>query len=220
MFYSSKEKKRVTLKEYVANMKEDQDKIYYASGESLDKIDLLPNVERFKENDYEVLYLVDYVDEFTIQALMEYEGKKFGNVASEDVSLDTPEEKEALEKRNEEAKDMFAIMKEALPEVKNIKYTNKLKNHPVCLSTEGKISLEMEKIMNSMPMGEEVKADVVLEINEKHPISEKLKELYISDKDLLADYTKILYNQARLIEGLTVDNPTELTNLICNLMSK
>jgi molecular chaperone HtpG len=115
---------------------------------------------------------------------------------------------------------MFAIMKEALPEVKNIKYTNKLKNHPVCLSTEGKISLEMEKIMNSMPMGEEVKADVVLEINEKHPISEKLKELYISDKDLLADYTKILYNQARLIEGLTVDNPTELTNLICNLMSK
>ena len=220
MFYSSKEKKRVTLKEYVANMKEDQDKIYYASGESLDKIDLLPNVERFKENDYEVLYLVDYVDEFTIQALMEYEGKKFGNVASEDVSLDTPEEKEALEKRNEEAKDMFAIMKEALPEVKNIKYTNKLKNHPVCLSTEGKISLEMEKIMNSMPMGEEVKADIVLEINEKHPISEKLKELYISDKDLLADYTKILYNQARLIEGLTVDNPTELTNLICNLMSK
>jgi molecular chaperone HtpG len=220
MFYSSKEKKRVTLKEYVANMKEDQDKIYYASGESLDKIDLLPNVERFKENDYEVLYLVDYVDEFTIQALMEYEGKKFGNVASEDVSLDTPEEKEALEKRNEEAKDMFAIMKEALPEVKNIKYTNKLKNHPVCLSTEGKISLEMEKIMNSMPMGEEVKADVVLEINEKHPISEKLKELYISDKDLLADYTKILYNQARLIEGLSIDNPTELTNLICDLMSK
>jgi molecular chaperone HtpG len=220
MFYSSKEKKRVTLKEYVANMKEDQDKIYYASGESLDKIDLLPNVERFKENDYEVLYLVDYVDEFTIQALMEYEGKKFGNVASEDVSLDTPEEKEALEKRNEEAKDMFAIMKEALPEVKNIKYTNKLKNHPVCLSTEGKISLEMEKIMNSMPMGEEVKADIVLEINEKHPISEKLKELYISDKDLLADYTKILYNQARLIEGLSIDNPTELTNLICDLMSK
>ncbi len=220
MFYSSKNKKRVTLKEYVDNMKEGQEKIYYASGESIDKIDLLPNVERFKEKDYEVLYLVDYVDEFTIQALMDYEGKKFGNVASEDASLDTPEEKEALDKRNEEAKDMFNIMMEALPEVKNIKYTNKLKNHPVCLSTEGNISLEMEKIMNSMPTGEEVKADIVLEINEKHPIADKLKDLYISDKDMLTDYTKILYNQARLIEGLNIENPTELTNLICNLMSK
>ena len=221
MFYSSKEKKRITLKEYVENMKDDQEKIYYASGESLDKIDLLPNVERFKDNEYEVLYLVDYVDEFTIQALNEYEGKKFANVASEDVSLDTPEEKEELEKKNEEAKGMFDIMKEALTDVKNIKFTNKLKNHPVCLSTEGAISLEMEKIMKSMPTGgEEVKADIVLEINEKHPIADKLKELYISDKDALADYTKILYNQARLIEGLSVDNPTELTNLICDLMSK
>ena len=220
LFYSSKEKKRITLKEYIDNMKEGQEKIYYASGESLDKIDLLPNVERFKENEYEVLYLVDYVDEFTIQSLMEYEGKKFANVASEDVSLDTPEEKEMLEKRNEEAKDMFNIMKEALPEVKNIKYTNKLKNHPVCLSTEGNISLEMEKIMNSMPTGEGVKADIVLEINEKHPIADKLKDLYENDKDRLSDYTKILYNQARLIEGLTIENPTELTNLICDLMSK
>ena len=220
LFYSSKEKKRITLKEYVDNMKEGQEKIYYASGESIDKIDLLPNVERFKEKEFEVLYLVDYVDEFTIQALMDYEGKKFGNVASEDASLDTPEEKEALDKRNEEAKDMFTIMKEALPEVKNIKYTYKLKKHPVCLSTEGNISLEMEKIMNSMPTGEEVKADIVLEINEKHPIAEKLHELYISDKEALTDYTKILYNQARLIEGLSIENPTELTNLICDLISK
>lgn len=220
MFYSSKDKKRVTLKEYIANMKDGQEKIYYASGESLDKIDMLPNVERFKDKEYEVLYLCDYVDEFTIQALMEYEGKKFANVASEDVSLDTPEEKEALEKKNEEAKDMFTLMKEALPNVKNIKYTNKLKNHPVCLSTEGAISLEMEKIMKSMPTGEEVKADIVLEINENHPIADKLKDLYENDKDKLADYTKILYNQARLIEGLNVENPTELTNLICDLMSK
>ena len=221
MFYSSKEKKRITLKEYLDNMKEDQEKIYYASGESLDKIDLLPNVERFKDKEYEVLYLVDYVDEFTIQALNEYEGKKFANVASEDVSLDSPEEKEELDKKNEEAKGMFDIMKEALTDVKNIKFTNKLKNHPVCLSTEGAISLEMEKIMKSMPVGgEDVKADIVLEINEKHPIADKLKELYISDKDALADYTKILYNQARLIEGLSIDNPTELTNLICDMMSK
>ena len=220
MFYSSKEKRRVTLKEYISNMKDEQEKIYYASGESLDKIDLLPNVERFKEKDYEVLYLVDYVDEFTIQALMEYEGKKFANVSSEDVSLDTKEEKELLEKRNEEAKDMFDIMKKFLPEVKNIKYTNKLKNHPVCLTTEGAISLEMEKIMKSMPTGDEVKADIVLEINDKHPIADKLNYLYENDKDMLADYTKILYNQARLIEGLSIENPTELTNLICNLMSK
>ncbi len=221
IFYSSKDKKRITLKEYLDNMKEDQEKIYYASGESLDKIDLLPNVERFKEKDYEVLYLVDYVDEFTIQALNEYEGKKFANVASEDVSLDTPEEKEELDKLNEESKGMFDIMKEALTDVKNIKFTNKLKNHPVCLSTEGAISLEMEKIMKSMPTGgDEVKADIVLEINEKHPIADKLKDLYVSDKEALADYTKILYNQARLIEGLSIDNPTELTNLICDLMSK
>lgn len=220
LFYSSKDKKRVTLKEYVDNMKEEQDKIYYACGESLDKIDMLPNVERFKDKEYEVLYLVDYVDEFTVQALMEYEGKKFANVASENVSLDSPEEKEALEKKNEEAKDMFALMKDALSDVKSVKYTNKLKNHPVCLSTEGAISLEMQKIMNSMPTGEEVKADIVLEINENHPIADKLKKLYEDDKDSLAAYTKILYNQARLIEGLSVENPTELTNLICDLMSK
>lgn len=220
LFYSSRDKKRITLKEYVDNMKEGQDKIYYASGDSIDKIDLLPNVERFKEKDYEVLYLCDYVDEFTIQALMEYEGKKFANVASEDVTLDTPKEKEALEKKNEEAKGMFDVMKEALTDVKSIKFTNKLKNHPVCLSTEGNISLEMQKIMNSMPTGEDVKAEIVLEINENHPIAEKLKNLYENDKDKLADYSKILYNQARLIEGLSVDNPTELTNLICDLMSK
>lgn len=220
LFYSSRDKKRITLREYVDNMKDGQDKIYYASGESIDKIDLLPNVERFKEKDYEVLYLCDYVDEFTIQALMEYDGKKFANVASEDVSLDTPEEKEALEKKNEEAKDMFSLMKESLPEVKTIKFTNKLKNHPVCLSTEGNISLEMQKIMNSMPTGEDVKAEIVLEINENHPIVDKLKALYENDKDKLGDYTKILYNQARLIEGLSVENPTELTNLICDIMSK
>lgn len=220
LFYSSKDKKRVMLKEYVDNMKEGQDKIYYASGDSLDKIDLLPNVERYKDKDYEVLYLCDYIDEFTIQALMEYEGKKFVNVASETTDIEEPEEKEMLEKHNKEAKDMFEVMKESLPGVKNVKFTNKLKNHPVCLSTEGNISLEMEKILNSMPTGENVKAEIVLEINEKHPIAKKLEELYKEDKDKLTQYTKILYNQARLIEGLPIDNPTELTNLICDLMSE
>ena len=220
LFYSSKEKKKVTLKEYVSNMKDGQDKIYYASGESVDKIDLLPAVERFKDKDYEVLYLCDYVDEFTIQALMEYDSKKFVNVNSDESDLDTEEEKNELEKVNKDAKDMFKVMMEALPEVKDIKFTNKLKNHPVCLSTKGNISLEMEKVLNSMPTGEDVKAEIVLEINENHPIADKLRDLYEDDRDELSKYTKILYNQARLIEGLTVDNPTELTNLICDLMSK
>ena len=221
LFYSSKEKKRITLKEYIEHMKDGQDKIYYASGESLDKIDMLPTVERFKDQDYEVLYLCDYVDEFTIQALREYDGKLFANVQSEDVNLDTEEEKEALQAKNEEAKDMFDLMKESLPEVKTIQFTNKLKNHPVCLSTEGNLSLEMEKLLNSMnTMDEKVKADVVLEINEEHPIAQKLRDLYENDKEELGKYTKILYNQARLIEGLNIENPTELTNLICDLMSK
>lgn len=220
LFYSSKDKKRITLKEYIANMKDGQDKIYYACGESVDKIDLLPAVEKFKDKGYEVLYLCDYVDEFTVQALMEYDGKKFANVSSENADLDTEEEKKALEKVNNDAKDMLKCMKEALLSVKDVRFTNKLKNHPVCLSTEGNISLEMEKVLNSMPTGENVKAEVVLEINESHPIADKLRNLYKKDKDELKVYTNILYNQARLIEGLSVENPTELTNMICDIISK
>jgi len=220
LFYSSKDKKRVSLKEYVERMAEGQEKIYYASGDNLDRIDMLPNVEKFKEKGYEVLYLVDYVDEFTVQALQEYDSKKFINVSSEDVSLDSEEEKKELETLNEESKDLFSLMKSYLPEVKNIKFTNKLKNHPVCLSTEGNISLEMEKILNQMPTGEQVKADVVLEINKDHPIVNKLNDLYENDKEELDTYTKILYNQARLIEGLPIENPTELTNMVCDLLSK
>ncbi len=220
LFYSSKEKKRISLKEYVDRMIDGQEKIYYASGDNLDRIDMLPNVEKFKDKGYEVLYLVDYVDEFTVQALMEYNGKKFINVSSEDVSLDSDDEKKELDSLNEDAKDMFSLMKAALPDVKNIKYTNKLKNHPVCLSTEGNISLEMEKILNQMPTGDKVKADVVLEINKDHPIVNKLNELYDNDKEELETYTKILYNQARLIEGLPIENPTELTNMVCDLLSK
>ena len=220
MFYSSKEQKKVTLKEYVERMAEGQEKIYYACGESIDKIDLLPQVERFKEKEYEVLYLTDYVDEFTVQALLSYEDKKFVNVSSENVDLDTEEEKEKIKKTNEESKDMLDFMLDALSGVKNVKFTNKLKNHPVCLSTEGAISLEMEKVLNTMPTGESVKAEVVLEINESHPIADKLRNLYENDKEALKNYTRILYDQARLIEGLTVANPTELTNLICELLSK
>lgn len=220
MFYSSKEKKLVTLKEYVERMLEGQNKIYYACGESVDKIDLLPQVERFKEKDYEVLYLTDYVDEFTVQSLMSYDEKKFVNVSSENVDLDTEEEKEHIKRTNEESKDMLQFMLESLAEVKNVKFTNKLKKHPVCLTTEGSISLEMEKVLNNMSTGENVKAEVVLEINESHPIADKLRKLYETDKEALKTYTKILYDQARLIEGLNVANPTELTNLICELLSK
>ena len=220
MFYSSTEKKKVTLKEYVSRMKDDQKKIYYASGDSIEKIDMLPNVERFKEKEMEVLYLPDYVDEFTIQALMEYDGKKFANVSSENEDLDSEDEKKELEKENKEAKDIFEIMKKALPEIKDVRFTNKLKNHPVCLSTSGNISLEMEKVLNAMPTGENVKAEIVLEINDKHPIADKLKDLYDNDKDELEKYSKILYNQARLIEGLNVENHTELAELICDYLSK
>lgn len=220
LFYSSLDKKRVTLKEYISRMKAEQEKIYYACGESVDKIDMLPVVERFKDKGYEILYLNDYVDEFTLQALMEYEGKKFINVNSEDVDLDTEEEKEELKKKNEDSKDMFMFMNEVLNDVKDVRFTNKLKNHPVCLTTEGKLSLEMEKVLNSMPDQQKVKAEVVLEINEEHPIADKLKDLYESDKSELEKYTKVLYNQARLIEGLEIENPTELTSLICDLMSK
>ena len=220
LFYSSYDKKRVTLKEYVSRMKDGQEKIYYASGESVDKIDMLPVVERFKDKEYEVLYLNDYVDEFTLQSLMEYVGHKFANVNNDDVDLDTEEEKEELKKRNEDSKDMFEFMNEVLDEVKTVRFTNKLKKHPVCLSTEGNISLEMEKVLNSMPDAQKVKAEVVLEINEEHPIADKLKDLYESDKSELEKYTKVLYNQARLIEGLEIENPTELTSIICDLMSK
>ena len=220
LFYSSYDKKRVTLKEYVSRMKDGQEKIYYASGESVDKIDMFPVVERFKDKEYEVLYLNDYVDEFTLQSLMEYDGHKFANVNNDDVDLDTEEEKEELKKRNEDSKDMFEFMNEVLDEVKTVRFTNKLKKHPVCLSTEGSISLEMEKVLNSMPDAQKVKAEVVLEINEEHPIADKLKDLYESDKSKLEKYTKVLYNQARLIEGLEIENPTELTSIICDLMSK
>ena len=220
LFYSSTEKKKVTLKEYVSRMKEDQKKIYYASGDSIEKIDMLPNVERFKEKEIEVLYLPDYVDEFTVQALMEYDSKKFANVSSESEDLDSEEEKKELEKENKEAKDIFEIMKKALPNVKDVRFTNKLKTHPVCLSTEGNISLEMEKVLNAMPTGENVKAEIVLEINDKHPIADKLKDLYENDKEELEKYSKILYNQARLIEGLNVENPSELAELVCDYLSK
>ena len=222
LYASSKEKKLVTLKEYVANMKEDQKNIYYACGESIDKIDLLPQVESVKDKDYEILYLTDYMDEFVIKSLQEYEGKKFINVADEKMDLDTEEEKESLQKANESNKDMFTKMKEYLSDkVSNVQFTHRLKNHPVCLTTKGEVSVEMEKVLNAMPNNQNIKADVVMEINESHEISKKLEKLYkAKDYETLEKYTKILYAQARLIEGLSVENPTEISNLVCEVLTK
>ena len=217
MFNSSKTKDLITLKEYVDNMKEGQLDIYYASGDSIEKIDLLPQIEQVKDKDYEVLYLTDYVDEFTLNALVEYDGKKFKNVSAADLDLD--EKHEETEKLNKDNKDMLSLMRDAIG-VSDVRFTNKLKNHPVCLTSKGNISVEMEKVINSMPGDENINAEVVLEINEKHPISDKLKRIYETDKEELKKYTKVLYSEARLIEGLSIDNPTEISNLICELISK
>ena len=221
LFYSSNKKDYITLKQYVEEMKEDQKNIYYASGETIEKIDTLPQVEQVKQKEYDILYLTEYVDEFAIQALMEYEEKKFMNVSSNDLDLETKEEKEKTEKKNKEYNDIFGFMKDALDnQITEIKFTNRLKNHPVCLTTKGNISIEMEKVINAMPTDEKIKANLILEINENHEISKKIKELYDTNKEELKKYTKILYSQARLIEGLPIDNPTEISNLICEIMSK
>jgi molecular chaperone HtpG len=221
MFYSSNEKKLVTLSEYVASMKEGQEVIYYACGETVDKIDMLPQTELVRDKGYEILYFTENIDEFAIQMLMEFEGKKFKNICADDLNLDTQEEKEQLKQKNEAGKEMLDLMKEGIGDsIESVRFTNKLKNHPVCLTSEGMISLEMEKVLSEMPNDNNVKANVVLEINANHPIAEKLTALFQTDKNAVKDYAKILFAQARLIEGMSVDNPTELSNLICGLMLK
>jgi molecular chaperone HtpG len=221
LFYSSTEKKMVTFKEYVSRMKEGQASIYYACGESTDKIDMLPQVESFKDKGYEVLYLTDNIDEFVLQILMQYDEKKFANVSQENIELEDSEEKEKIEKINEENKDMFTLMKEAInSEVESVRFTHRLKNHPVCLSSEGIISVGMEKTLNQMQTGQGAKAKIVLEINENHEIAKKIKSLYETDKEELKKYAKVLYAEARLIEGLQVENPTEISNIICDFLAK
>ena len=223
LYISSSDKKYVTLKEYVERMKENQDTIYYACGETVDKIDLLPQVEMVKDKGFEILYLTDYMDEFVFKVMQEYDGKKFMNVSDEKLNLDSEEEKEALKKANEENKKLFEKMQDSLKEhVSSIQFTHRLKNHPVCLTSKGDMSVEMEKVLNAMPNKDgNVKAEVVMEINEKHEIGKKLEELYKKkDFDTLEKYTKILYAQARLIEGLSLENPTEISNLVCDILSK
>lgn len=219
IFTSSKDMKQYTLKEYKERMKEDQKAIYYVCGETNEKIDVLPIVEQFKDKDYEVLYCTNYMDEFVMSTLQKYDDVDIKNIDKASTDLSTEEETKELEKKNEESKDMFKVMKEAITDVASVRFTNKLKNHPVCLSSEGEITIEMEKVINAMPTDEHIDAAKVLEINENHKIADKLKHLYETDKEALKDYTKILYAQARLIEGLPIDNPTEITNLICNVIS-
>ena len=220
MFYSSKHEKLITLKEYVEGMKEDQTNIYYASGASIDKINALPQVEQVKDKDYDILYLTDYVDEFCVTAIQSYEEKKFTNVSDGSLDLETEEEKEQTKKVNEDNSDLLKDMCQLLPEVKEVKFSNKLKSHPVCLTTKGDVSIEMQKVFDAMPNDLGIKAETILEINEKHPISDKLKKLYKKDKEEFDKYTKILYSEARTIAGLPIDNPTEISRLICEVISK
>lgn len=217
LFYSSKEKKYVTLDEYLERMAEDQKFIYYACGDSIDRLDKLPQTELIKDKGYEILYCTDDIDEFAIQMMMKYKDKDFKSVANGDLGLeDNKEEKE----ETQENKDLFAKMAEFLKdEVKEVKASQRLKSHPVCLSTAGALSIEMEKVLKAMPDTSSIKAEKVLEINENHEIFNSLKDAFSkNDEDKLSMYTKLLYNQARLIEGLPIDDPVEFTNNICKLM--
>ncbi len=220
MFVSSNEKKLASLSEYVDRMPESQNTIYFATGETVDKIDLLPQADSVKAKGYEILYCTDDVDEFALQMLREYKGKTFTNICAANLDLDTDEEKEALKAENEEAKDVLTFLKESIGEaISEVRFTNKLRNHPVCLTSEGMMSLGMEKVLSAMPGANGgVKATVVLEINKDHPVAEKIKALYETDKEKTAKYAKILYAQSCLIAGKSIENPTEFSELICELM--
>ncbi len=218
LFHSSKENKLVSLAEYAEGMPEDQKAIYYATGDSIDRIEKMPQTEMVKEKGYEILYFTDDVDEFAIKMLREYKEKEFKSVSSSDLDLDTEasEESEETEKEN---KDLFTQMKEVLAgQIKEVRASKRLKHHPVCLVNEGDISIEMEKVLNTMPQEEEVKADKVLEVNTHHEVFTSLQQAFQNDQEKFKLYTEILYQQARLIEGLSVDDPVDLTNKMCQLM--
>ncbi len=219
LFYSSSEKKPVTLKEYVSRMREDQKTIYYACGETTDKIDLLPQADAVKSKGFEVLYCTDDVDEFAIQMLREYDGKSFTNICASNLDLETEDEKKAVEDENAAAKDLLDKMKGYLGgAVDTVRFTGKLKTYPVCLTSEGALSLEMEKVLDRLPNSSGAKAQLALEINRDHPIAQKLRDLSGTDDEKLEKYTKILYAQGCLISGKPLENPVQLSELICELM--
>ncbi len=219
LFYSSKEKKLVTLKEYVSRMPEEQKYIYYATGDSNERIEKLPQTERLAEKGYEILYFTDEIDEFAIKMIMNYDEKEFRSVSSGDLGIE--EDNKETKELEEENKELFNAMKEILADkVKEVKASNRLKSHPVCLTAQGEISIEMEKVINAMPDNQQIQADKVLEINVNHDVFESLKEAYDHDKDKLNLYTNLLYNQALLIEGLPIQDPVDFTNDICKVMVK
>lgn len=220
MFKSVKDGKYVTLKEYMDAMPEGQEKIYYACGDTPEKIALLPQTEAVKSKGFDVLCFTDDVDEFAVQMLMEYEGKQFANICKDDLNLASEEEKKALDEKNEGAKDMLEEMKGYLgDDVTAVKFSDSLGSHAVCLSSEGYVSLDMAKVLSRMPGGSNgVKAQLVLEINSDHAIAEKLFRLFAEDKDKLQKYTKILYNEARLVSGLEIENPTEFADMVSELL--
>lgn len=218
MFYSSKEKKLVTLDEYVSRMPEEQKYIYYATGETNERIEKLPQTELVADKGYEILYFTDDIDEFAIKMLMNYKEKEFKSVSSGDLGIEE-DNKETTESEQKENKDLFDFMKEVLADkVKDVKVSKRLRTHPVCLTAEGDLSIEMEKVLNAMPNNQNIKAEKVLEINVNHEVFQSLKNAFKNDKDKLKLYTNLLYNQALLIEGLPIGDPVEFTNDICKVM--
>lgn len=219
LFYSGQQEKMITLKEYVESMKDEQKEIYFASGENYDKINHLPTVERVKDKGFDILYLVDDVDEFCLQMLRNYQEKPFKNINQGDLDIDTDEEKKELEKVNEDNKDLLETLKEALKDkVQDVKISSRLKSHPVCLVSGEGVSFEMEKVLNQMPDGQNVKAGRILEINPNHQIFNALQSVFEKDKDKINDYASLLFDQALLIEGFSIDDPVEFSNKICELM--
>ncbi len=222
LFYSSTEKKLVSLKEYVGRMKEEQKYIYYACGDSVSRIEMLPQTELLRDKGMEMLYLTDDVDEFALRVMLSYDGKEFRNVASDNLELETEEEKQSAKEKAEQNKELLEFLTQSLDgKVKEVSLSQRLKSHPVCLSSDGEISLEMEKVLNAMPHAtEKVKAQRVLEINMNHPILQKLQSLYETDRDALKTYADLLYSQALLIEGISLEDPVSFSNQICELMTK
>ncbi|HQL36391.1 MAG TPA: molecular chaperone HtpG [Bacillota bacterium] len=219
MFYSSKEKKMVTLDEYVSRMPEEQKYIYYATGESNERIEKLPQAELVSDKGYEILYFTDDVDEFSIKMMMAYKDKEFRSVSGSDLGIEFDDKKNISDSEEKGKKELFEFMKSILSgKVKDVRASVRLKNHPVCLSNEGELSIEMEKVLNSMPNSPGIKAEKVLEINTDHEVFKSLKEAYEKDKEKLNLYTNLLYNQALLIEGLPIGDPVEFTNNICKIM--
>jgi molecular chaperone HtpG len=219
MFYSSKEKKMVTLDEYVSRMPEGQKYIYYAAGESNERIEKMPQTELIADKGYEILYFTDEVDEFAVRMMMTYKDKEFKSVSSSDVGIENENDEKLSDKDEKESKELFECMKGILTgKVKDVRASKRLKNHPVCLANEGELTIEMEKILNSMPNGQNIKADKILEINTGHDVFKALKEAYEKDRAKLELYTNLLYTQALIIEGLPIADPLEFTNNICKLM--